>query len=281
MHRLMQQKGLHTLFLLLQLLCTTSVWAAFPAPDSPTVLITGANASHGLAFAEEYAALGWNVIATCRTPDEADRLNALAAQNPKVVVEELDIIDDAEIAALAEKYQGVPIDVLLNNAAINAFRFGISRYGKIDYDWFEKILIVNIMGPVKVSEAFQANVEGSKQKKIIAMTSTGGSIGDLQIPINVGYRTSKAGLNMAMRNYALHLKSKGVIVGIIGPGTVDTEDYMNATDPSTVPRNYQMMMKAGRLVPRTAINDMISLIDRMTIEDSGIFYQWDGKILSW
>jgi NAD(P)-dependent dehydrogenase (short-subunit alcohol dehydrogenase family) len=256
MHRPKQKRRLQALFLAIQLLCATSAWATFPAPDSPTVMITGANASHGLAFAEEYAALGWNVIATCRTPDEADRLNALAAQNPKVVVEELDIIDDTEIAALAEKYQGVPIDVLLNNAAINAFRFGISRYGKIDYEWFEKILIVNIMGPIKVSEAFQANVEASKQKKIIAMTSTGGSIGDLQIPINVGYRTSKAGLNMAMRNYALHLKSKGVIVGIIGPGTVDTEDYMNATDPSTVPRNYQMMMKAGRLVPRTAINDI-------------------------
>ncbi len=281
MRRSKQQKSLRALLLTIQLLCATSVWAAFPAPESPTVLITGANASHGLAFVEEYAALGWNVIATCRTPNEADRLNALAAQNPKIVVEELDIIDDAEIAALAEKYQGVPIDVLLNNAAINAFRFGISRYGKIDYDWFEKILIVNIMGPIKVSEAFQANVEASKQKKIIAMTSTGGSIGDLQVPINVGYRTSKAGLNMAMRNYALHLKSRGVIVGIIGPGTVDTEDYMNAEDPSSVPRNYQMMMKAGRLVPRTAINDMISLIDRMTLEDSGIFYQWDGEILPW
>jgi NAD(P)-dependent dehydrogenase (short-subunit alcohol dehydrogenase family) len=281
MHRPKQKRRLKALILAIQLLCATSVWAAFPAPDSPTVMITGANASHGLAFAEEYAALGWNVIATCRTPDKADRLNALAAQNPKVVVEELDIIDDTEIAALAEKYQDVPIDVLLNNAAINAFRFGISRYGKIDYEWFEKILIVNIMGPIKVSEAFQSNVEASKQKKIIAMTSTGGSIGDLQIPINVGYRTSKAGLNMAMRNYALHLKSKGVIVGIIGPGTVDTEDYMNATDPSTVPRNYQMMMKAGRLVPRTAINDMISLIDRMKIEDSGVFYQWDGAILPW
>ena len=281
MYKLQSRTTTQTILLTIQLLCITSSWAAFPTSDSPTVLITGANASHGLAFAEEYAALGWNVIATCRTPGEADRLNALAAENPNVVVEELDIIDDAEIAALAEKYRGVPIDVLLNNAAINAFRFGISRYGKIDYDWFEKILLVNIMGPIKVSEAFQANVEASKQKKIIAMTSTGGSITDLKVPINVGYRTSKAGLNMAMRNYALHLESRGVIVGIIGPGTVDTEDYMNAEDPSTVPSNYQMMMKAGRLVPRTAINDMIALIDRMTLEDSGVFYQWDGEVLPW
>jgi NAD(P)-dependent dehydrogenase (short-subunit alcohol dehydrogenase family) len=277
-----QPRGiLKILLLTLQLLGITTAWATFPAPDSPTILITGANASHGLAFAEEYAALGWNVIATCRTPGEADRLNTLASEHPNVVVEELDIIDDAEIAALAEKYRNVPIDVLLNNAAINAFRFGISRFGKLDYDWFEKILIVNIMGPIKVSEAFLSNVEASNQKKIIAMTSTGGSIGDLKVPLNIGYRTSKAGLNMAMRNYAIHLQSRGVIVGIIGPGTVDTEDYMNAEDPETVPRNYQMMMKAGRLVPRTAINDMIELINGMTPEDSGVFYRWDGEVLPW
>jgi NAD(P)-dependent dehydrogenase (short-subunit alcohol dehydrogenase family) len=253
----------------------------FPSPEHPTVMITGSNASHGLAFVQEYNKLGWNIIATCRTPATAERLNALAANNPNIVVEQLDIMNDEQITALATKYHDVPIDVLINNAAINAFRFGISRFGKIDYDWFEKIMRVNIIGPLKVSEAFQANVAMSNQKKIIAMTSTGGSIGTLKVPINIGYRASKAGLNMAMKNYAIHLKSKGVIVGIIGPGTVDTEDYMNAADPASVPRNYQMMMKAGRLVPRTAIDDMIALIDRMTLDDSGVFYQWDGEILPW
>ena len=256
-------------------------FAIFPDPKSPTVLITGANASHGLAFAEEYAALGWNVIATCRSPDTADELNALAAANSKVQVEQLDIVDDTEIAALAEKLKNVPIDVLLNNAAINAYRFGIDRFGKIDYEFFEKILIVNIIGQLKVSEAFQANVEASNQKKIISMTSTGGSITNTEVPINIGYSASKAGLNMAMRNYSIHLRNKGVIVGIIAPGTVDTLDYMNAKDPDTVPRNYKVMMKMGRLVPRTAINDMIELIDGLTLEDSGIYYQWDGEVLPW
>ena len=255
--------------------------AAQAKDDAPTILITGSNASHGLAFAEEYAALGWNVIATCRTPAKADRLNALAGKYPNVVVEELDIVDAAEIDALVEKYRGVPIDVLMNNGAINSFRFGPNFFGKIDYDWFEEILKVNIIGQVRVSEAFLDNVKASKQKKIISMTSTGGSIGELEVPIAPAYRASKAGLNMAMRAYSLHLKRKGIIVGIIAPGTVDTEDYMNAEDPSTVPRNYQGMMKAGRLAPRTAIDDMIALIDRMTIEDSGVFYKWDGEVIPW
>ena len=186
----------------------TKVEAAFPQHDAPVVLITGANASHGLAFAEEYAALGWNVIATCRTPAKADRLNALAADHPNVVVEELDIVDDTEINALAEKYRDTPIDVLLNNAAINTFRFGPNRFGRIDYEWFEEILKVNIIGQLKVSEAFQDHVAASQQKKIISMTSTGGSITELKVPIAVAYRASKAGLNMAMHAYSIALKSK-------------------------------------------------------------------------
>ena len=267
--------------ILAMIVLLTMALPVLAADGRPTVLITGSNASHGLAFAEEYAALGWNVIATCRTPAKAERLNALAQEYPNVVVEELDIVDDDDIAALKEKYRDTPIDVLMNNAAINSFRFGPTRFGKIDYEWFQEILTVNIIGVVKVSEAFQANVEASEQKKIIAMTSTGGSIGELEIPIAPAYRASKAGLNMAMRAYSLALKRKGVIVGIIAPGTVDTEDYMNAEDPSTVPSNYQNMMKAGRLAPRTAIDDMIALIDRLTIEDSGVYYEWTGRVIPW
>ncbi len=269
------------LFVLMLAWVATGLVPAVAKEDAPTILITGANASHGLAFAEEYAALGWHVIATCRTPEKADRLNALAAQYPDVVVEELDIVDAEEISALVEKYRGTPIDVLMNNAAINTFRFGPNRFGKIDYEWFEEILKVNIIGQLRVSEAFQDNVAASKQKKIISMTSTGGSIGELKVPIAPAYRASKAGLNMVMRTYSLALKRKGIIVGIIAPGTVDTEDYMNAEDPSTVPSNYQTMMKMNLLSPRRAIDEMIKLIDRLTIEDSGVYYEWTGRVIAW
>ena len=43
----------------------------------------------------------------------------------------------------------------------------------------------------------------------------------------------------------------------------------------------KMMMKTGRLVPGTAIIDMIELIDGLALEDSGMYCQWDGEVLSW
>ena len=48
-----------------------------------------------------------------------------------------------------------------------------------------------------------------------------------------------------------------------------------------MPPNYRNMMRMNRLAPRTAIDDMIALIDRMTLEDSGVFYEWTGRVIPW
>ena len=106
------------LVLLLTLLTVSPLWAAkVQDPASPTILLTGSNRGVGLALAQEYAAKGWNVIATCRTPSKAKDLKALAAGNPKIIIEKLDVTDVRQISKLADKYRGVPVDVLFNNAA--------------------------------------------------------------------------------------------------------------------------------------------------------------------
>jgi NAD(P)-dependent dehydrogenase (short-subunit alcohol dehydrogenase family) len=154
----------------------------------------------------------------------------------------------------------------------------------VDYEWVEQILRVNIIGQLYVAEAFLDHVAASEQKKIAVMSATGASIGNLEYPaatLAPAYRASKAGLNMLMRSYGEAVKNRGVIVAIIAPGTVDIEDYLNADDPSAVPRNYRTMMALGLLVPRTAIGSMIDLIDGLTIDDIGDFHRWDGEVLPW
>jgi len=53
------------------------------------------------------------VIATCRHPEDAAELQALAAAKKTIVVEKLDLTDDAGVRSLATKYHGKPIDVLI------------------------------------------------------------------------------------------------------------------------------------------------------------------------
>jgi NAD(P)-dependent dehydrogenase (short-subunit alcohol dehydrogenase family) len=216
------QKILALVFLLaVGVVSTARVPAADVAPA--TVLITGSNRGIGIEFVRQYAARGWRVIATTRDPATATELAALAKTNPKLIaVEKLDVANAADIAALAAKYKGQPIDVLLNNAGTLG-EPARQSFQQLDYATFEEVLHVNTYGPLAMSRAFLDNVLASKQKKIVAITSGLSSIentkrfGSLYF-----YRISKAGLNMAMRTLQVELRSKGVKVGILAPGVVET-----------------------------------------------------------
>lgn len=244
-----------------------------------TVLVTGATQGHGLAFAEDYAARGWKVIATARDPAKAERLQALAKKYPSITIETLDITDFAQVDALAAKYKGTPIDVLNLNGAINSFRLGPETFAKMDYKWLDEVLKTNVTAQLYVAQAFLESVAASEKKKIAAMSAVGGSIEHVRNDAAPAYRASKAALNMLMRAYGEHVKARGVAVLVIAPGTVDVENYKLRSDLTGVPERYKRQINT--LAPRSAIGSMIDLIDRLTIADIDKFHQWDGKVLGW
>jgi NAD(P)-dependent dehydrogenase (short-subunit alcohol dehydrogenase family) len=249
--------------------------------SAKTVLVTGSSQGHGLAFINDYAERGWTVIATTRTPSTATRLQALAVRFPNVTVEELDVTDFAEVDALADKYRDTPIDVLNLNGAINTFRVGRNTHGETDYPWLEQVLKTNIVGQLYVSEAFLEHIAASDQKTIAVMSAVGGSITNVRSAAAPSYRASKAGLNMMMRTYGEAVKDRGVIVAVIAPGSIDTENYMQAEDPSTLPERDRRMVAANAYAPREAIGKMIDLIDSLTLDDINTFHKWDGTTLPW
>ena len=273
-------RSVFSLFVLISSLIF-SIQIASAQGERQTVLITGSSKGHGFAFVKDYAALGWNVIATCRNPETSDRLTAFAARHDNVVVEELDLTDFSGIDALAAKYGGTAIDVLNLNGAINTFRFSPNKFGQIDYTWFEEILRVNVVGQLYTAEAFLDHVASSNQKKIVAMSAVGGSIGNVRSETAPSYRASKSALNMLFRTYGEAVKERDVAVLVIAPGTVDAEDYMNTENPSMVPAQFQRMIEVGALEPRSTIGEIIELIDRLTIEDIDQFHKFDGTSLPW
>ena len=234
----------------------------------PTVLITGSNRGIGLAFAQRYAEQGWRVIATCRKPAEAEALQALAGQYPDtVIVEQLDVADFDQVDALAAKYRGEPVDVLLNNAGISGGS-GNQVFGKMDFEVFADVLRVNTIAPLKVSEAFFENVQASREKKIMTVSSSQGSIGMVEQPRLYFYRASKAAQNMDMKNLSLQLKRRGITVGMVNPGMTDTDFKAGL---------HKRMLRP----PVDAADDMKRNIDSMTVETTGGFIQYDGEELPW
>jgi NAD(P)-dependent dehydrogenase (short-subunit alcohol dehydrogenase family) len=258
---------------LLAILALTTGWVSHaadePAAYVPTVLVTGANRGIGLELTRQYAARGWKVIGTARKPAEAAELNALAtASGGKVVVEALDVMDLASIDALAAKYQGQPVDILFNNAGVTGGGENQQFAKNMKWELFDVVFRTNVVGPLKMAEAFLPNVEASQLKKISNVSSSQGSIGTTKTGTLYIYRSSKAALNMVMKNLANQLKSKGIAVALIDPGPVDT-DMM------------KMLPKKMLRPVTTAGADLIRITDQLTLENTGSYWTFDGTVLPW
>lgn len=258
------------------ILVTAALMAGAAGARAETVLITGSNRGIGLAFAKTYAEKGWTVIATARTPDDSVELKALAAQHKTVVPERLDVTDEAGIKALAAKYKGKPIDVLINNAGIGDFTGG-ATLGAFDAKLFERVMATNVLGPLLVSQAFMENVAGSGQKKIVAVTSLTGVLGttlrkQVRRDHTYYYSTSKTALNMAMKTLAADVRERGVIVGIVHPGGADTDLLRSA---------YGGKSPASARTPDEVALGMANIIAGLTLDNSDRVMGYDGKPLAW
>ena len=238
-----------------------------PADQQTTVLITGASRGIGLEFARRYAERNWRVIATCRDPQAAEALRALAASHANVVIEALDVLDHAGIDALAARLAGQPVDLQLNQAGIVG---GMENqlFGRFNYATFNEVMAVNAIGPMKVCEAFVKHVEASRLRKMMTVSSSQGSIGSVDAPRLYWYRSSKSAVNMLMANLALQLKGRGIIVGLVTPGATDT-DFMKG-----------LPKKMLRPVA-DAVTDMAREIDRFDLSMTGQFLDTKGQILPW
>jgi NAD(P)-dependent dehydrogenase (short-subunit alcohol dehydrogenase family) len=223
----------------------------------PTVLITGANRGIGLELSRQYAAAGWDVIACCRSPQDADALKTL-----KVEVKALDVADAASIGKLAVDLKGRVIDVLLNNAGILGRRIG---FGHADSAEFLELQQVNALAPLLMAETFVDHVAGSAQRKIVAITSGLASITNVNDASTYAYRASKASLNMVMRKLGHDLKDRGILAAAISPGWVQTD--MGGAD-------------AALTVAESAAG-IVKVIAGLDAAKSGGFFGYDGATIPW
>ena len=224
----------------------------------PTVLITGANRGLGLEFARQYAADGWTVIAGCRRPDGASELRAI----DKVEVHAVDVAEPTEVDSFASALGGRPLDLVIANAGV--YGGDGQTLGGIDYEAFDRTLRVNLFGPLRIAEAFHANLEAAGGK-LVAITSQMGSIDDNKSGGFIAYRASKAGLNAAWKSVALALAPEGVTAMVMHPGWVAT-DMGGRQAPTT---------------PEQSVTGMRQVITTLGPSDAGTFRAFDGRTLPW
>ncbi|MGN8115702.1 SDR family oxidoreductase [Labrys sp. 22185] len=227
-------------------------------PTQGTALITGASRGLGLALARHYAGAGWRVIACIRAdtlPPNEDRLEW----------RRVDVACPASIAELATGLAGIPLDVVINNAAIRGDTGGLAT---LDPDDFVAVMRVNALAPLLVVRALLPNLRIGRGRIIANISSRAGSIAEGMIGDDDGdyaYRCSKAALNMASAKLALDLRSDRITVLALHPGWVRTD--MGGTGAEVPVSNSA-----------AALHDLIA---RAALADSGSFRAFDGKSIAW
>ncbi|MBL8202306.1 MAG: SDR family oxidoreductase [Chromatiales bacterium] len=235
------------------------------------VLITGASRGLGLELTRQYAADGATVLATCRDPAGAGELRALAARHPATIrVEALDVTDHGAIDALAAKYRGQPVDILINNAGDIGprdparSRIHEQHFGTINYAEWRRVLEINTLSPAKVAEAFVEHVAASGRKLMVFVSSTTGSNVEGIYP-TFAYCSSKAALNKVVTMLAIALKPRGISCAAVCPGYVRTK----------------LGGDAALLGVEESITGLRRVIAGLDLSRTGTFTRYNGETIPW
>ena len=223
-----------------------------------TVIVTGANKGIGLQLARLYAEAGDKVIACCRNPKDAADLKALEGD---IEIKTLAVGDDASVAALGKELDGVPVDILINNAGTVGPAMEQQTLTTLDSKAWLDGFNVNSIGPMRVLQALLPNLRAAKSAKVVTVTSQFGAI-SFDMPAAYAYSATKAAVNKTMRMASLELGKEGIAVGLVHPGWVQTD----------------MGGPKADLTPTESATGIVDVISKMT--ESG-FWKWSGEEHAW
>jgi len=227
----------------------------------PTVLITGANRGIGFEFARQYAADGWTVHGCVRDPDTAGNLRTLTGG--PITVHRLDVSRHDQIADVANALNGLPIDLLINNAGL--WIGDDEHFGHFTNEQWMEQFRVHVFGTMAMCEAFVDHVAASERKLVVNISSGNGCF---DWPREVGdypYDTSKAALNLITKGLSTDLRARGVTVMCFTPGNVATD--MSGPDAD--------------LQPEESITGMRRIIAQLDVSQTGTFRRYNGDVMPW
>ncbi len=225
------------------------------------IAIVGAARGIGFELVRQHLEAGDRVFALARNPAKSDQLNALAAgSGGGVTVHAMDVASDASVKTGAASLGDAQVDILYIVAGV----IGTPEPELESVNWsvFDDTMNIMLKGPLRVLGAFLPRLgAGSKvinfSSQLAASTWPYGGY--------YAYGAAKAGANRMLRSAAIDLKERGVIVGLIHPGYVQTD--MSGPDAD--------------ITPQESASSIRKLAGNWTLDQSGDFYKWNGEAHPW
>ena len=228
------------------------------AKHAANVVICGANRGIGLALTEQLSHEN-NVYALCRTPS-ADLKNL-----DVTTLADVDVTRGESTSHLVQQLKSAGchhIDVLIHNAGVLSSQ-SLDGLDEEAYEQMRWQFEGNTLGPLRTIDALRPAL--SEGARVAIITSRMGSMEDNTSGGQYGYRISKAGVNMVGRSLSVDLQPRGIAVALIHPGYVRTD----------------MTGGRGHITTAESAAGIRSVIDKMSVDNSGAFWHCNGTQLPW
>ncbi len=179
-------------------------------------VVTGAARGIGQAIAVGLAGQGATVVIG-DVGDLTQTSELVAKVGHPAVAASLDISDPAMVDGVRERVADEfgRVDILVNNAAI----FESATWDDLDFALWQKIMTVNLNGPMLMCKAFLPLMRGRGWGRIINMASATVAIAS---PVSIAYRTSKMAVIGFTRALSATLGDDGITVNVVLPSLTRT-----------------------------------------------------------
>ncbi|MEM9356828.1 MAG: SDR family NAD(P)-dependent oxidoreductase [Pseudomonadota bacterium] len=228
--------------------------------DMKKALIIGGSRGLGFGLVEEKIRRGWHVTTTERT--YAANLRTLAENNPQqLIIENLDIRDQAQQRSLADRLSGQSYDLLFLNAGI-LLGWGQTVSEIADADIADKFL-TNAISPVRIADLLFDQVRPGGM--VAFMSSILGSVSRNDDGRAELYRASKAALNSLVLSFCARHSDADRTVLLLHPGVVQT-DMGGANAPLDI---------------ATSVTGLASVIEQRWGQKTPAFVDYQNNEIPW
>ena len=212
-------------------------------------LVTGGAKGMGEAICRKFAEEGANLIVNDidfagaqKVADEINQNGGTAVANKVDQTKR----DEVNLSVEKAKAQFGKIDILINNAGGVAGMDGRGPSYTIDMEEWDRILDINLKGPLYYCLAVIPHMKEAGSGKIVNFSSIGAFTPTVSV---LPYHSSKGAIESLTMNLAFELSSNNINVNLIVPGNILTPFWDNVVIPDDMTRDEFFKDIVKRQVP--------------------------------
>ena len=230
------------------------------------IAITGASGAIGKSFVKSLSEI--NSVETINVFSRSNEIfDSEKVFNHVVNYEnENDLIEAANIASFRSTLDLV---IVANGILHNENIYPEKKISDLTEEKFKELFLVNTILPSIIAKHFIPKMSQSSKSIFVFMSARVGSISDNKLGGWYAYRSSKAALNMMIKNLSIEVgrKNKNAILVGLHPGTVN----------SNLSKPFQSNVPEKKLFsPDQSVNYLLKVLFNLRSEDTGKIFAWDG-----